>query len=263
MRGSTSDSARRRSSAKSTSVQGSPVTSTQPTGTRARRRCSASSYSLVPPVSSMDSPSRRMYSGACAAPHLKKPIPSPTTSHRFGHELLAEGDDAIAHAVELDLLAGVGEAAVEEERAPRGGGDEAGEERVGEEHVGVHHEGRVAGEGVAGAPQREDGALLIVGVLDVGDPHRIAATARGGPYLILAMADHQHRLLDVVGGERREHPVEEVAPADGEQALVRVIGERRQAPRDSGGEDYRPHRRASTPAPARAPRNRSRISSGG
>jgi hypothetical protein len=190
-------------------------------------------------------------------------------AHHFpplGHELLPQRDDAIAHPVELDLLAGVGEPAVQEQRAGRGRGDEAGEEVRGEEHVGIHHQRAVPREGVARAPQRQDGALLVFGVLDEADPHVAAPRSRPRAHLILAMADHDHCLVHAGGGEGAEHPVQQMPPGDGQETLVRVIGERREPARHPRREDdglHRPRPAAACPRPRSAPRNRSRISSGG
>src|SRR5436190_4367345 len=86
--GSTSSRARRRSSAKSISVQGRPVTSTHPTWRLPTSRCRASSYSLSPSPSRMTCSSRRTSSGPASAPHLKKPTPSPTCSHDSGTTFL-------------------------------------------------------------------------------------------------------------------------------------------------------------------------------
>src|SRR5262245_16295402 len=52
------------------------------------------------------------------------------------HHLLAERDHAVAAGVELDLLARVGEAAIQQQRAWRGGGEQAAQELAREEHVG-------------------------------------------------------------------------------------------------------------------------------
>ena len=62
---------------------------------------------------------------ACSAPHLKKPMPSPTTSQRSGTNFLPSAITRSPIRVELDLLAGIGEPAVEQQRAGRGRGDEA------------------------------------------------------------------------------------------------------------------------------------------
>src|SRR5262249_13185713 len=86
--GNTTDCARRRSSAKSTSVHGSPVTPTASTRCRATSRCSASSYSQPPWLSSMTCSSRPISSRPAGGPHLKKPIPSPTRSHAPGTTFL-------------------------------------------------------------------------------------------------------------------------------------------------------------------------------
>src|SRR5207249_481643 len=86
--GSTSASARRRSSAKSISVQRRPVTSTQPTWCDVTSMCSASSYSFMPWFSSRTRSRKRTKAGPASAPHLKKPTPSPTMSHASGTTFL-------------------------------------------------------------------------------------------------------------------------------------------------------------------------------
>src|SRR5438132_1324004 len=86
--GSTSASARRKSSAKSISVQRRPVTSTQPTWCEVTSMCRASSYSLRPRLSSMTRSRKRTKAGPASAPHLKKPTPSPTVFHVSGTTFL-------------------------------------------------------------------------------------------------------------------------------------------------------------------------------
>ena len=156
----------------------------------------------------------------------------------LGHHLLSERDDATVLDVDLHLFPRVLEPLVDQECVRLGRAQQPEEELAREHDVGVHDE-RGAPEDVAGGVEGQRGALGVVGIVQEFDRHALRRPRRLGPHSVRAMPDHEHRAAHAGGVKRLEHPREDGPAADGQERLVRPVGQRGEALGAARHEDHR------------------------
>ena len=105
--------------------------------------------------------------------------------------------------------------------------------------VGQHHV--VVPEPGAAGPEGQERPLRVGGVLEEADRHAPVRAAQVGPDLLLVVPDHHRGLGDAGGLEAVEEPGEEAPPAQLDEPLGSLLGERRQPLAHARGQDEGPH----------------------